>query len=183
MPYNEQVKWIGINKAEYPIRIIECGIERIIPPTNYQKNPQQQMIKLHSSCFDEYKDLFHVVLPPQEQSEKTIIKNNYIQNKIERLKEKPLAYKQTAITKSLQDTRDKVKAGNIINKPKPKHNGAKNKFVWIFENTKTGEVVKVDKNVSKYCNEIGLAVGNLYYFEKQQKLFNGIKITKELIGE
>jgi len=62
--YNTFFKWVALNKEPYPIKIIECGNERVIPAADFTRPPTEQIVHLHASCYDEYKDLFHVVKPP-----------------------------------------------------------------------------------------------------------------------
>jgi len=183
MNYNKRNKWIGINKANYPISIMENGIEKIIPAIDTTKTQEDNQIKLDVSCFDEYKELFYVIKPPDVQAPATIEGHKIIAERAERNKDKKLVGSKIKKLAGVRITKvdDRYKNSTII-MPKRNHKaGIKRVYKWVFYNVKEKKDYDV-KSVKKFCEEKKITFfNNCYKLANTNKEYQGWIIKKELI--
>jgi len=175
MNYNKKVKWIGINKAQHPIAIIENGVERIIPAIDTTKTKEANYIKLDPSCYDANKEMFYIIKEPQVQAQATIDEHQMLADRAEKNKDKKLIGKKITIPNKEQ------KATIIMDKRNHKA-GKRKVYKWTFHNVEEKKDYDV-KSVKKFCDEKGITFhNNCYKVANTDKEYQGWKIKKEPIN-
>lgn len=156
------------NKTGFPQQIIENGITKIIP---FDK----KIYKVDDSCYDAYKDLFEIVIPPlpkEKLREKRKLKEK--KEQLEKRKKKLLYGK--GVKKEL-----KIKNKAFVFKPNRVKYGKKNKWIWILISPE-GKKYKTT-NIKKFSEEHNLYLTAVYICAKQGKKHRGWEVCRRVKPE
>lgn len=158
-----------VNKTGFPVSIIENGKKRTIP---YDR----AVYIVDDSCYDDYKELFHIVEPPKpvQEVEKKFTEDEFEKYIKDREKNKrPLDGHKIKVEKYLNE---KTGVKNTVVWMKKRKSTPKNKIVWNVINEQGERFENVD--IKSWCKEHGIAVNNAYRYADMEKPLNGWKFEK-----